>query len=92
MIRLICLLALILTGQVYAQSNECKACIQQKIDARWALRQQCLQAGGNEQSCNGTAFGATCCGCSKPPQEAPNCWQNACGMECWTLQCAEVCD
>lgn len=98
--RLMYLFSILLGLAVLGTSNQalsqevdaCKQCMQQKRDARWALRQDCLSKGGNQQSCNGQITGPTCCHCEKGPAEDPFCWDVICAAECWMNQCAEVCD
>lgn len=77
---------------VMAEYNEaCQACKNEKIEARWSLRQECFGQGGNDQSCNGPNEGDTCCHCTKSPKEDPNCWNKNCDTECWSKQCEEEC-
>lgn len=82
-----------------ADDQACQSCIKEKIDARWALRQQCIAGGGNDTTCNGpeedkgNPMAATCCQCTKgpAPNEDPDCWTKNCQTECWNKQCESVC-
>jgi hypothetical protein len=71
----------------------CTKCVQEKIDARWKLRTECLAKGGTGKSCEGRTLGATCCHCWDGPEKDPSCWKVACDAEClWTWQCRNVCE
>jgi hypothetical protein len=76
-----------------ADEAACNQCKQSLIDQRWELRKKCLADGGNEDSCNGSIVGPTCCHCTKGPQEDANCWNVTCDTEClWSKQCASSCE